>query len=245
MRHAPDQSLDASFMTLDLHPDFTVHKLTIGAERAPLLVIDNFIANADALVDLAASQSFGPGGQYFPGLRIAAPAEYQQVFSDRLRDLLFEFFQLSGSAFRFSLCHYSLVTTPAGRLQLIQRIPHFDALESNGLASVHYLFRGNLGGTAFYRHRKTGFEYIDTTRREAYFRSLESENGGPNIPRPAYINGDTPLYEQIAKQDGVFNRMLIYRRNSLHSGCIDKDFVPDPNPRTGRLSINCFIDMEP
>src|SRR5690606_25695051 len=119
---------------------------------------------------------------------------------------------------------------------LLQRIPHFDSLEREGLATVHYLFRGNLGGTAFYRHRKTGFESIDASRRDAYFRSLESENDGPNMPGPGYINGDTPLYEQIAKQEGVFNRMLVYPRNILHSGCIDRNFVPDPNPRTGRLS---------
>jgi hypothetical protein len=37
--------------------------------------------------------------------------------------------------------------------------------------------------------------------------------------------------------------MLIYRRNSLHSGAIGKDFIPDRNPATGRLSINCFIDF--
>jgi hypothetical protein len=36
--------------------------------------------------------------------------------------------------------------------------------------------------------------------------------------------------------------MLVYRRNSLHSGCIAKGFVPDPDPLTGRLSVNCFID---
>ena len=62
------------------------------------------------------------------------------------------------------------------------------------------------------------------------------------MPGPGYINGDTALFEQIAKQDGLFNRMLVYRRNSLHSGCIAPDFVPDPNPLTGRLSINSFID---
>ena len=56
-----------------------------------------------------------------------------------------------------------------------------------------------------------------------------------------YINGDTELFEQIASVPAVFNRILIYRRNSLHSGCIDRDFVPDPNPLTGRLSINCFM----
>lgn len=55
----------------------------------------------------------------------------------------------------------------------------------------------------------------------------------------------TDLFEQIAKQDGAFNRMLVYRRNSLHSGCIESGFVPDPNPSTGRLSINSFIDWAP
>jgi hypothetical protein len=39
------------------------------------------------------------------------------------------------------------------------------------------------------------------------------------------------------------NVVLVYRRNSLHSGCIDPAFVPDANPRTGRLSINSFIDL--
>jgi hypothetical protein len=60
---------------------------------------------------------------------------------------------------------------------------------------------------------------------------------------PQYIKGNTALFEQVAKEEGVFNRMLVYRRNSLHSGCIGTDFVPDRNPRSGRLSINAFIDI--
>jgi hypothetical protein len=62
------------------------------------------------------------------------------------------------------------------------------------------------------------------------------------MPAAEYISGNTALFEQIASEDGIFNRMLVYRRNSLHSGSIAKGFVPDPNPLTGRLSINCFID---
>src|SRR5690606_30099023 len=100
-------------------------------------------------------------------------------------------------------------------------------------------------GTAFYRHRKTGYEYVDESRKLAYFKSLEAENGGPNMPGPEYINGDTALFEQICKQEGIFNRMLIYRRNSLHSGCIAKDFSLDQNPLAGRLSLNSFIDVLP
>jgi hypothetical protein len=228
---------------LELHPRVRLRKLAIGVEKAPLLVIDDVVADPDKLVRKAAAQQFGPGGQFYPGIRAEAPGSYRLFLAERLKDALAEHFGLSGRSLRFTMCHYSIVTTPADRLALLQRIPHFDSLDGDGLASVHYLFKKDLGGTAFYRHRRTGFEYIDESRRETYYRSLEAENGGPDMPAPGYINGDTSLFEQIMRQDGVFNRMLVYRRNSLHSGCIDRAFVPDPDPLTGRLSINTFMDF--
>jgi hypothetical protein len=84
---------------------------------------------------------------------------------------------------------------------------------------------------------------VDKSRHRQYFATLEKESADPKFPGCAYINGDTQYYERIAAQDGVFNRILIYRRNSLHSGSIDASFVPDSNPLTGRLSINSFIDV--
>lgn len=229
-------------MALSIHPELSIQALTFGDEKAPLLVIDNVVAEAEELVERSAALQFSPAGTAFPGLRALAPVFYQQFILQQLQPLLIKHFQLSCTALKFSMCHYSLVTTPPEKLGMIQRIPHIDSFSKNGLASVHYLFHKNLGGTAFYRHRKTGYEYIDDVRKLEYFRSLEAENNGPNMPAAGYINGDTPLFKQIAKQESVFNRMLIYRRNSLHSGCIDKDFVPDENPLTGRLSINSFID---
>lgn len=230
-------------MNPTLHAEMRVTRHLIGNERSPLLVIDNFVADPDELVRHAAAMPLAQDKGYFPGQRVAAPIAYQQFLATRLRDTLFEFFQLRGSIFRFPMCHYSLVTTSPQKLVMLQRIPHFDSLDGNGLATIHYLFKRDLGGTAFYRHRKTGFETIDAARREAYIRALEAENDGPNLPAANYIHGDTPLFEQIAKQDGVFNRLLVYRRNCLHSGNIAADFVPDPNPLTGRLSINSFIDI--
>jgi hypothetical protein len=35
--------------------------------------------------------------------------------------------------------------------------------------------------------------------------------------------------------------MLLYRRNSLHSSALTRNFVPDLDPRAGRLSINGFL----
>jgi hypothetical protein len=227
---------------LDLHPDIRIQKLTIGVERAPLLVIDNFVANPEELVRGAVRKPFATATSFYPGLRVKAPLSYQELYS-KLRRTMHEVFQLEGQMLRFSMCHYSLVTTPVDKLAAPQRIPHVDSLGREGLAAIHYLFKGNLGGTSFYRHRQTGFEFVDETRQKRYIECIRNETAGPDKPGPGYINGSTALFEQILSQDGVFNRLLIYRRNSLHSGNIGRDFVPDPNPLTGRLSINSFMDF--
>jgi hypothetical protein len=227
---------------VELHPYIALNVLTIGAEKAPLLVIDN-VTDADALVAMAATQRFSAVTRYYPGIRAPAPVEYPQFVARHLAKTFARYFQLQGTALRFTMCHYSLVTTPPESLAPLQRIPHVDSLGKDGLATIHYLFKKSLGGTAFYRHRSTEFESVDESRQVAYFKALESETRGPDSPGAEYINGDTALFEQIARQDGVYNRMLVYRRNSLHSGCIGRDFVPDTNPLTGRLSINSFIDL--
>ena len=232
-------------MILDLHPRIHIQKLTIGREGAPLLVIDNFVADPEKMIRRVLHKQFATQSPYYPGVRTEGPLGYQHLLQEKLKEFLFEHFQLRGHSLKLSMCHYSLVTTPADKLGFLQRIPHIDSSDGNALASVHYLFKGNWGGTAFYRHRQTGFEYIDEARRDQYFKALEAEKDGPNAPPPGYIDGDTALFEQIGKQDGVFNRVLIYRRNSLHSGDLGKNFVPDPNPATGRLSLNTFIDVVP
>ncbi|PZN33869.1 MAG: hypothetical protein DIU71_04015 [Proteobacteria bacterium] len=229
-------------MILDLHPGIRFRTLTIGRERAPLLVIDQFVADPERLVRKAAMRRFVPCGRFFPGIRTPAPPSYQHLIETRLGPVLAECFGFAATSFRFPTCHYSLVTTPPVQLEPLQRIPHVDSVEPEGLAAVHYLFKDDLGGTAFYRHRSTGYEYVDASRRQRYFDVLLAELAGPDCPPAQYIDGDTALFQQIAREEGVFNRMLVYRRNSLHSASLGACFVPDPNPRTGRLSINCFID---
>lgn len=230
-------------MSIDFHSDVSVRQLAIGEEQAPLLVVDNFASNPDSLIELAAGLNYAPPKLAYPGIRALAPRDYQQFLLAELGPRIIELFELKCRKLQFTMCHYSLVTRRPEDLSLAQRIPHVDSFDPNGLATIHYLFRENLGGTAFYRHRKTGYEIIDEARKMKYFTSLDREMQDSGVPAPEYINGDTPLFKQIGKQEGIFNRLLVYRRNSLHSGCIDKDFVPDSNPLTGRLSINSFIDL--
>lgn len=229
-------------MILDLHPDIRIEKRAIGREGAPLLIIDNFVAEPDRLVKKAATAQFASGGRFYPGIRAKAPPSYEHFLTTRLQPLLTEHFGLTSRSLRLTMCHYSVVTTPAAQLNLLQCLPHVDSLAPEGFATIHYLFKQQLGGTAFYRHRATGYEYLDEVRGPVYSRVLEAECAGADRPASEYINGDTALFEQIERAEGVFNRMLVYRRNSLHSGAIERTFVPDADPRTGRLSINSFID---
>ena len=228
-------------MTVARHPEMRVQRLEIGRERAPLLVVDNLVDDPDELVELAASKMFAAAPTYYPGLRAKAPLSYQRFILEDLRPEIDATFGLRGRMLRFTECNFSLVTTPGEKLSYLQRIPHVDSLVNDELAMIHYLFRANHGGTAFYRHRSTGFEYVDKARQIEYLNRVDLEKAGPHSAPPAYIIGDTPLYERIAAQDGVYNRLLMYRRTTLHSGSIAPGFAFDPNPRTGRLSINAFL----
>ena len=218
----------------------SIARLAIGREQAPLLVIENAVPDPDALVELAATKVYGSVENYYPGVRARAPLSYQQFVLEKFGNVFREFFAIPG-ALRFTGCQFSLVTRNHAELNELQRIPHIDSPSYHELAIVHYLFKADLGGTAFYRHRATGFEVIDEARRAEYFACVQRESAGPDKPEVAYISGDTALYEQIGCQDARYNRMLVYRRNSLHSGNLGRNFVADPNPRTGRLSINAFL----
>lgn len=226
---------------MHIHRDIQIRLAHFGREQAPLIVVDNFLADPDELVRIASDSTFTVKSPYFPGIRASAPAEYESAFSGVVRDAVTSHFGLPGSALQFSTSDFSIVTRPPERLQIPQKVPHVDSTGRNGLAAIHYLFKRDLGGTSFYRHRRTGFESIDETRVETYVGILNTEFLRPEDD--GYIDGDTPLFERIASEAGVFNRLLIYRRNSLHSGSIARGFVPDPDPATGRLSVNCLIDV--
>lgn len=231
-------------MLIRPHSDLCLQARRIGTEGAPLLVVDQAVADPDRLVHKASRGHFAPQGALFPGLRVRAPLSYEVFLEHLVRPLLAEHFHLPAQArFVFPMCHYSLVTLPPERLSFPQRVPHVDSVRDNGLATVHYLFRGDWGGTAFYRHRATGFEVVDEARRETYFETLQDESRREDATDGGYINGDSALFERVDSVDGVYNRLVVYRRNSLHSGNIDSHRVPPADVQAGRLSINSFIDV--
>jgi Family of unknown function (DUF6445) len=235
-------------VTLDFHPHnrITARTDSVGAEGSPVLVIDNFAADPQALVDYAASLApFAPAAQtYYPGVRAPVPMPFVQGVHAYLEAALRAAFGLGDQMVVSGGWDFSLVTRPPAELTLRQRMPHIDSTHPGKLALLLYLAPTDQGGTGFYRHRGTGFETITEDRFDLYEARLKSEVATLGEPQ-GYICGDSPIFERIADYDAVFNRMLIYRSRNLHSASLSPGFAGSSDPRTGRLTLNLFLHFQP
>lgn len=228
-------------ISLRLHPELSYKFYEVGTEQTPVLVIDNFISEAQSLVDFCvAKNEFGKVDNYYPGLRMGAPKLYVHTIIKYLAELLENIFSLPRTEIAGGKALYSMVVTPPEQLEINQCLPHIDSYLSGDLACVHFLCGKELGGTSLYRHRKTGLEKITSDTVEYYKQAVVAE-GALNMESKTYMNGSNQYFEQIATVDAQFNRMIIYPSNILHSGNITADFSFDPNPASGRLTLNTFI----
>ncbi|MFL6734696.1 MAG: DUF6445 family protein [Sphingomicrobium sp.] len=223
-----------------LNPSAAMQLFRHGREQQPLIVIDDMLADPEAWRAAAARERFGKIGAYYPGLRAPVAEAAALAMRDELRDVLADAFALDTVPPLFE-CYFSLVTTQPHELAPIQRLPHVDGLERDRIAILIFLSGGEMGGTAFYRQRATGFETLDVERYPHFEGALRSGVAEHGLPPPGYISGDTPLYEKIASYDARPNRALIYRSHALHCAEIPADAPLDADPLKGRLTINSFL----
>jgi hypothetical protein len=222
-------------------------KHTIGTEGRPLVVVEDFAQDVDALISYANSgEPFrATAGDLYPGVRKPAPPEYAQDFCKLYGDVFREAFGLPGSSTpRVIFSAFSITTTEPQHLRPVQRVPHFDTSAANQLAIVHYLCGPEHGGTAFYRHRSTGFETISHERLHDYAKMLKREVMTEHPPPAKYMDGDDALFIRIAGYEAHRNRALIYPSNVLHSGNIRGVSPLDTPPRNARLTLNSFVRFE-
>jgi hypothetical protein len=231
-----------------LNPRVTARVERIGREQEPLLILDGVMQRPDALVDYAASEvEFRPawtasGG--FPGLRAPAPLNYVEQLVRSLSPAVEKAFGLTGVKLARAECNFSLVTLAPEALTPLQRVPHADTDDPLQFAFLHYLCAPEFGGTAFYRHRATGFETLRPERAAAFTAARDAElREAP--PGAAYIVGDSPHYERIAAAEARFDRLIVYRSRTLHSGLIAPDAPLSDDPRHGRLTANIFVNFRP
>jgi hypothetical protein len=239
-------TLSQASYDFSLRPSLALSLERIGLERESVLLVEGALNRAEDLVEYAANEVcfdpvWGPSGGY-PGIRAPAPLDYVESVVRVLDPSIRRAFGLERVKLARAECSFSLVTLPPERLAPLQRIPHVDTTDPLQFALLHYLCGPDHGGTAFYRHRATGFETLTPERQATYEAARAAELEG--VP-PAYIDGDGPHYERTAAFDAAFDRMLVYRSRTFHSGRIAAGQALSPDPRRGRLTANIFVNYRP
>lgn len=212
----------------------------MGREGEPLVVIDGFSGIADDLLAAGRAATYVAAGASYPGIRAWADPGYL----DRRRPLMMQIMQqIFGFArgIELKVSTFSLVTLTESQLEPLQRIPHHDHSGAEVIAIMHYLLGPESGGTAFYRHRRTGFETITPPREAVYSNALAEDlrEFGPAPPR--YHYGDSDAFELIDEVAAAPDRLAIYRGRQLHSGVIPVPAALSADPAQGRLTVNMFL----
>lgn len=224
-----------------LHPQFTYRVDIVGAEKTPVLIVDHFLHEAEVLTGFAIKYGdFRDGTYFYPGIQSRAPDFYSAALYHYLRDIICATFHKTPTQISHSESMYALVLIPPEKLAIPQSRPHTDTINKDKLACVHYLCTPEKGGTSLYRHRATGFETLTPERMDEYGRHLEQEAKDTRWQQ-RYINGSNQYYEEIARYEANFNRLIMYPGDALHSASIPEDLQFRPNPMVGRLTLNSFI----
>jgi hypothetical protein len=231
--------------SIRMPPD--LRSVTIGDHQA--LIIDDFLADPEALLDIAVQRQFEPYPNFdskkgYPGFRAKAPVDYSATITALLEPVIKANFGVPEQlALRKSLCAFSLTTMAADDLGPLQCTPHFDASTPNHIAELLYLCDSRHDGTGFYQHNATGLQQFTADNREHYLDVYYEEI---NAVKPAqrYFDKSSETFTFLGMIPAKFNRMVIYRGSLLHSACINPAISLDPNPRTGRLTVNTFYDFQ-
>lgn len=220
----------------------------VGRERTPVIVIDDFAESTDRLVEGAcAGIDYGPDvTSLYPGLRARLPRGYVMEVLNRLFALFVQVYRVPADlGMKPVHAVYSLISTPEAQLEPRQCAPHFDSVRPYYLAVLHYLNPGSFCDTGLFRHRETGLERVSPQTVDDYIRAREAwiERHGP--PPRAYVKGSDAQFELYERIEYRPNRLVVYPGSLLHSGLVDPAVDVDPDPRTGRLTANIFVDFFP
>lgn len=220
-------------------PEAKVTVERIGAEGEPLVIIDHFTGQPERLRAMGVGSQYYPAGVDYPGIRAPADPSYLDIRRELMMRVMGEVFGLRQSI-ACEVAAFSVVTLPPEQLSPRQRIPHHDHSDSGRVAIMHYLDGPESGGTAFYRHRRTGFEAITPDREAAYSAALEEDEREYGSPTAGYPQ-DSERFEKIAEVEARVDRLALYRGRQLHSGIIPDPHALSDDPAKGRLTVNMFL----
>ncbi len=219
----------------------------VGQEKTPIFILDNFLENlSESLLKDVEKLEFDQATTYYPGIRAKLPEEYILAVAQALVPVMQKIYAIPENyKIEFYDSYYSLVTLNPADLMVEQQIPHFDGADKYRFALLHYINPNPHGGTAFYRHNKTGMERIYEEQADTFLSSVSQYFSEHTGQESKYIDSSNTQFTKIGEIPYVQNRMAIYPGNLLHSGVINPDVDVDPSPVSGRLTANIFINFVP
>ena len=194
----------------------------------------------ETAIDCASLQKFAKITPQYPGVRAALPDKVSLTWLGALSPTLDQVFGEAEHGWEIR-AWFSIVTARPEELIPLQRFPHVDGTNPRQLAMMLYLNTTEHGGTAFFRHRSTGFETLTDATFPEYRAALEADVRRTGLGEPAYVTDGAPHFERIHASTGAFNQAVFYRGNLLHSGIISNSGDLPADPRHGRLTINAFF----
>ena len=218
-----------------------VLQLHAGNERRPVLQMDGLLHSPQDLRTFAVKAHFEAASKgYYPGIYADIPQSYVRHLMQLLDPVMRAGFHLGKLQIQDIESRFSLVTTPRHTLQPLQTVPHIDTSNPWQFAALLYLCQGNFGGTSFFRQTATGFETISPERSSAWTRARDAALETADADSD-YIGAGNDDYQKTMTIPVVFNRLIIYRSNMLHSGDIAPSTVLSDDPAKGRLTANLFV----
>lgn len=221
------------------------HRTLVGQARAPVLTVDGIGPDPAQVVALASELApFPAAGNLYPGVRLVLSEQDERAWDyvvsllEAASPYLCGAFDLDG--FTLVEASFSMVTTVPAMLAPLQRVPHFDSLDANYYAILHYL--SDCAGTAFFRHVPSGSEVASGANAAALVAALKHEG---NRAQRGYCGAGSAGFERIGSIAGKPGRLAAYPGNLLHSGIIPADIAFSDDPARGRLTTNIFIQGTP
>ncbi|MDG1750851.1 MAG: DUF6445 family protein [Thalassotalea sp.] len=232
--------------SLQVSSNITLQVLTVGKDKTPVIVIDDFAINTNDIIEHACNEAqFNAlDNTHYPGIRAPLPKDYvinvlQAVYQEICRIYNIP----TNLQLKPQEIYFSLITKKAEELSLLQRMPHFDTSRPFYFAVLHYLNAGEHGNTGLFRHNPTGLEKIENHNTEKYLTAAQNFIDTHGERSQTYFTESDEHFELYHQIEYKPNRLVIYPGQLLHSIIISPQHDIDPNPNTGRLTANIFIEF--
>lgn len=230
-----------------INPHYSSVCQPVGQEQTPVIVIDDLLTDISAVLRVAVAQKYSPPPSViaYPGIRATIDKQYSEPVLTAIKAVFNTVYGVPQKrSLQLKAAAFSLLSTPEKELDVRQCVPHFDSPQPDTFALLHYLNRGDFGGTSFYGHRPTGFENITLDRLSSYTAATQTFSAINGYPEKKYFTQSTTHFELLNVIDYKPNRLIIYPTTLLHSGYFEKPHLNvNDDPYTGRLTANLYVDF--